>query len=69
MQTINYIALIATLVQTALAAAQNAKTNAEVQIAQDVLDNLQAALNGLLAVEGTDVTYQQLEGLRTKATW
>ena len=58
-----YLALALSLLQTVLASAQ--KGNAE----QSIIANVQAAMQALAAVEGTSVTYQQLEDLRVKATF
>lgn len=59
----NWIALALSLLQTVLASAQVGKAE------QAVIDNLQAAMKKLLEVEGSDVTFEQLEGLRTSAKW
>ena len=37
--------------------------------APEILANLQASLDALLRVHGTDVTFDQLEGLRVTAKW
>lgn len=37
--------------------------------APEIIANLQAAINSLLAVHGQDVTYEGLEALRVKPTW
>lgn len=60
----------ATLIQLALALVQSVLsqlkgTNAEAAIVADI----QAAVDALLKVQGTDVTYSQLEGLRVKPTF
>jgi hypothetical protein len=34
-----------------------------------IIANIQAAIDALMKVHGTDVTYEQLEGLRVKPTW
>ena len=38
-------------------------------LAPELIANIQAAIQSLLAVQGTDVTYQQLEGLRVEPKW
>jgi hypothetical protein len=35
----------------------------------DVIGNIEAAITNLLKVQGTDVTYSQLESLRVKTEW
>jgi hypothetical protein len=57
------IELSLTLVQSVLSQLKN--TGAEAAIVADV----QAAVDALLKVHGTDVTYQQLESLRVKPTF
>jgi len=37
--------------------------------APEVIADVQAAIDALLKVQGTPVTYAQLEGLRVKPTW
>lgn len=37
--------------------------------APEIIANLEAALASLIAVHGTDVTYEGLEALRVKPTW
>jgi hypothetical protein len=58
-----YVALAISLLQTVLA---SANANGE---AQSVVATIQAAIAKLLETEGSDVSYQQLEGLRSKTTW
>lgn len=38
-------------------------------LAPEVAANIEAAIASLLAVQGSDVTYQQLEGLRVEPKW
>jgi hypothetical protein len=38
-------------------------------LAEEVVAEVKAALDGLLKVKGSPVTYGQLEGLRVKAEW
>lgn len=59
-----YIDLAIVLVQDALAAFGK-KTDPE----QAVVADLQSALDGLMKVQGTDVTYSQLEALRVQKTF
>lgn len=58
-----YLALAIQLLESVLASAKVG--NAE----QQVLEGLQAAIDKMAATQGTDVTYAQLESLRTKTTW
>jgi hypothetical protein len=63
MNNAQYIDLAVVLVMDVL---QNIKgTNTEQQIVADV----QAALDALMKVQGTDVTYAQLESLRVQKTF
>jgi len=57
------ISLILVLLRSILAAAQVGG------VAPDILANIEAAITSLLAVQGSDVTYQQLESLRVKTEW
>jgi hypothetical protein len=57
------ISLILTLLQSVLAAAQVGGVGPE------VLANIQAAVASLMAVQGTPVTFAQLEGLRVTTKW
>jgi DNA-binding Xre family transcriptional regulator len=59
----DYIALALSLLQTALASAQAGKAE------QEVIAVLQSAMQKLLQTEGSNVTFQQLESLRSKTTW
>lgn len=61
--TLTYIQIALALIATELDAAKVGGA------APEVIANLQAALNSLLAVTGTDVTFGQLEGLRVKPQW
>lgn len=38
-------------------------------LAPEVIADIEAAIAKLVAVQGSPVTYQQLEGLRVKAEW
>ncbi len=58
-----WIALALSLLQTVLSSAKIG--NAE----QEVIAGIEAAVAKLLSVEGSNVTYQQLEDLRSKNTW
>jgi hypothetical protein len=57
------IALIVTLLQSVLAAAKVGGVPA------DVIALIEGAIANLLKVQGTDVTYSQLESLRVKTEW
>ncbi len=65
----------ATLIQLALLLAQTvlselkSKPNAATDAAQQAISDVEAAVAALLKVQGTDVTFAQLEGLRTTPTW
>jgi hypothetical protein len=59
-----YIDLAIILVQETLAAL-GSKTDAEQKVVADV----KAALDALMLVQGTDVTYTQLESLRVQKTF
>ncbi len=63
MNAATLISLALTLVQSVLS--QLKSTGAEAAIVADV----QAAVDALFKVHGTDVTYQQLESLRVKPTF
>ncbi|HVM92352.1 MAG TPA: hypothetical protein VMT67_06045 [Terriglobales bacterium] len=52
-----------TLLQSVLAAAKVGGA------AADVVANIEAAVNNLLRVQGTPVTFAQLEGLRVTTKW
>jgi len=60
---ISAIELALTLAQQVLAAA---KING---LTADIIADLEAAVASLEKVQGTDVTFDQLEGLRVKAQW
>ncbi len=57
------IALVVTLLQSVLSAAKVGGVPAE------VVALIEQAVNSLLQVQGTDVTYSQLEGLRVMTKW
>lgn len=60
---INVITLVLGLLGNVLAAAKVGGA------APEVVAAIQAAIDALSKVHGSDVTFQQLEGLRVKATW
>jgi hypothetical protein len=57
------VSLILTLLQSILSAAKVGG------VAPDVVANIEAAVTSLLAVQGTPVTFEQLEGLRVETKW
>jgi hypothetical protein len=57
------ISLVLTLLQSVLAAAKVGG------VAPDVIANIEAAVKNLLAVQGTPVTFEQLEELRVTTKW
>jgi hypothetical protein len=57
------ISLVLTLLQSVLASAKIGG------VAPDVIANIEAAVRSLLAVQGTPVTFTQLEGLRVTTKW
>ncbi len=57
------ISLVLELLQSVLAAAKIGG------VAPDVIANIEAAVKNLLAVQGTAVTFEQLEGLRVTTKW
>ena len=57
------IDLILSLLQSILASAKVGGATA------DVIANLEGAVTSLLAVQGTPVTFAQLEGLRVTTKW
>jgi len=57
------ISMIVTLLQSILAAAKVGG------LAPQVIANIEAAVASLLAVQGTPVTFAQLEGLRVETKW
>jgi hypothetical protein len=60
----------ATLISLVLALLQSVLASARVGgVAPDVIANIEAAVTNLLAVQGTPVTFQQLEGLRVTTKW
>jgi hypothetical protein len=60
----------ATIIQLALWLTQTVLTQVKgTDVEQQVLADVQAAVDALAKVHGTDVTYEQLESLRVKPTW
>ena len=57
------IGMVISILQSVLSAAKVGG------IAPEVVANIEAAVQNLLAVQGTPVTYSQLEGLRVKTEW
>jgi hypothetical protein len=57
------ISLVLTLLQSVLSAAKVGS------IAPEVIANIEAAVANLLAVQGTPVTFAQLENLRVTTKW
>jgi len=57
------ISMIVTLLQSILAAAKVGG------VAPQIIANIEAAVASLLAVQGTPVTFAQLEGLRVTTKW
>jgi hypothetical protein len=57
------ISLVLTLLQSILASAQVGG------VAPEVIANVEAAVANLMAVQGTPVTFAQLEGLRVTTKW
>jgi hypothetical protein len=57
------ISLVLSLLQSVLAAAKVSGS------APDVVTNIEGAVSHLLAVQGTPVTFAQLEGLRVTTKW
>jgi hypothetical protein len=57
------ISLVLTLLQSILASAKVGG------VAPEVIANVEAAVANLMAVQGTPVTYAQLEGLRVTTKW
>ena len=59
-----------TLISLVLALLQSVLEAAKVGgVAPEVIANIEAAIASLLAVQGTPVTYEQLEGLRVTTKW
>lgn len=60
----------ATLVSLVLALLQSILASAKIGgVTPDVIGNIEAAVTNLLAVQGTPVTFAQLEGLRVTPKW
>jgi hypothetical protein len=57
------ISLVLTLLQSILASAKVGG------VAPEIIANVEAAVANLLAVQGTPVTFVQLEGLRVTTKW
>jgi hypothetical protein len=57
------ISLVLTLLQSILASAKVGG------VAPEIIANVEAAVANLLAVQGTPVTFAQLEGLRVTTKW
>ena len=57
------ISMMVTLLQSILAAAKVGG------VAPQIIGNIEAAVASLLAVQGTPVTFAQLEGLRVTTKW
>ncbi|HWZ84142.1 MAG TPA: hypothetical protein VNW47_16050 [Terriglobales bacterium] len=57
------ISLVLTLLESVLAAARVGG------VAPQVIANIEAAVASLVAVQGTPVTFAQLEGLRVTTKW
>ncbi|MGA2002962.1 MAG: hypothetical protein ABSG70_06260 [Terriglobales bacterium] len=57
------ISLVLTLLQSILASAKVGG------VAPEVIANIEGAVTNLLAVQGTPVTFAQLEGLRVTTKW
>jgi len=58
------------LISLVLAILQSVLSAAKVQgVPADVITLIEAAVTNLLKVQGTDVTYNQLESLRVKTEW
>jgi len=57
------ISLVLTILQSVLSAAKVGG------VAPEVVGYIEAAVANLLKVQGTDVTYSQLESLRVKTEW
>jgi len=59
-----------TLISLVLALLQSVLESAKIGgVAPEVIANIEAAVTNLLTVEGTPVTYAQLEGLRVTTKW
>jgi hypothetical protein len=57
------IGLVLTILQSILGAAKIGG------VAPEVIANIEAAIEKLVAVQGTPVTFEQLEGLRVTTKW
>jgi len=59
-----------TLISLVLALLQSVLESAKIGgVAPEVIANIEAAVANLLTVQGTPVTYAQLEGLRVTTKW
>ena len=63
MEAATLISLVLALLQSVLAAAKVGG------VAPDIIANIEAAVKNLLAVQGSPVTFEQLEQLRVTAEW
>ena len=60
----------ASLIGLVLSLLQSILSSAKVGgVAPEIIADLEAAVANLLKVQGTDVTFQQLEGLRVTTEW
>ena len=60
----------ATLISLVLSLLQSILASAKISgVAPDVIANIEGAVTSLLAVQGTPVTFAQLEGLRVTTKW
>jgi hypothetical protein len=60
----------ATLINLILSLLQSILASAKIGgVAPDVISNIEGAVTSLLAVQGTPVTFAQLEGLRVTTKW
>ena len=60
----------ATLINLVLSLLQSILASAKIGgVAPDMIANIEAAVTNLLAVQGTPVTFEQLEGLRVTTKW
>lgn len=60
----------ATLISLVLSLLQSILASAKISgVAPDVIANIEGAVANLLAVQGTPVTFAQLEGLRVTTKW
>jgi hypothetical protein len=60
----------ATLISLVLSLLQSILASAKITgVAPEVIANIEAAVTNLLAVQGTPVTFAQLEGLRVTTKW